>query len=473
MRQIASAIILLTISAACYSQDSATRYNKVLSLPDHFFSSLQCKTERIQNRLQRSTLKYLAALERQEHRMKRHISLKDSTAAKAAFGDVRQKYQSLRDQLSNSQGNLQKLYSPRGDSMVTALNFLNLTTNDGQSEQASENIRKALTEYKNVQIKFSQTEAVRQQLNQRRAELMEKMKGSIMPGAFKKYQQTIFYYKAQLREYHTLWEHPGKLESKLLQIAVKMPAFRNFFGKYSELASVFRLPASDEEPLAAINGLQTRSALMQEMGGRIGNPANTQQMARSSINNAQSDLRSLQDKTHLSAGQGGDPDMPNFKPNGERTKSFWNRLDLGTNIQSTKSSYYFPTTTDIGVSIGYRLSKMSVVGIGVSYKLGWGADIRHIKMSHQGIGFRSFLDVRLKGNIWISGGAEMNYLAAFRSFQTLKNYKAWQQSGLVGLSKKYNAGRKRKGNIQLLYDFLHVHQVPAKSPFIFRTGYSL
>src|SRR6201991_2267036 len=101
--------------------------------------------------------------------------------------------------------------------------------------------------------------------------------------------------------------------------------------------------------------------------------------------------------------------MPDFKPNDQRTKTFWRRLEYGTNFQTTRNNYAFPTTSDLGLSVGYKLSEKSTIGIGASYKLGWGNGIQHIVFSSQGAGVRSFVDVRIKGSFSASGGLEYNY----------------------------------------------------------------
>ena len=74
-----------------------------------------------------------------------------------------------------------------------------------------------------------------------------------------------------------------------------------------------------------------------------------------------------------------------FKPNSQKTKSFFERLEFGTNFQTQKASSYFPVTTDFGLSLGYKLNDKSIVGIGLSYKLGWGENWRNIHLSNQGI----------------------------------------------------------------------------------------
>lgn len=64
--------------------------------------------------------------------------------------------------------------------------------------------------------------------------------------------------------------------------------------------------------------------------------------------------------------------MPDFTPNTQKTKSFWKRIELGSNFQSQKSNYDFPVTSDVAFTAGYRLSDRATIGVGVSGKMGWG-----------------------------------------------------------------------------------------------------
>lgn len=67
----------------------------------------------------------------------------------------------------------------------------------------------------------------------------------------------------------------------------------------------------------------------------------------------------------------------------------------------------------------------------------------------------------------------MNHNAGFKNIEQLKNYNAWQRSGLLGLSKKYKIGKKVKGEMKLLYDFLHKDHVPVSRAVVWRVGYKL
>ena len=326
-----------------------------------------------------------------------------------------------------------------------------------------------------VQNKLDQTAAIQQYLQQRQQYLQQQLDQFGLTSQLRKYKETVYYYRAQMDEYKKAWEDPSLLEAKAMDLLSKTQVFRDFFNKHSELAGLFRLPGSNSDPAnGALAGLQTRSMLQQDLQQRFGAGPNMQQTMQQSIGAAQSQLSQAKDKLNnlLNKG-GGDAGMPNFKPNNQKTKSFLQRLEFGSNVQSAKSNYFFPVTTDLGASVGYKITDKSVAGVGMSYKVGWGKDFRNIVVSHQGLGLRSFLDVKIKGGFWLSGGGELNYRAAFKDFSELNDFTPWQKSALLGVSKKYSVGKKRKGNAQLLYDFLHKQQVPETQALVFRVGYTL
>ncbi len=214
----------------------------------------------------------------------------------------------------------------------------------------------------------------------------------------------MYYYRAQAEEYKRIFEDPQKLEKTLLDVAGSTAAFQKFFSKHSELAGLFQLPGNDDISAAVLNEMQTRDMLLEQLQGRLGTGGpNAQQYVSSNIASAQSALQPLKDKLQQLGTKGGDADMPNFKPNDQKKKSFLQRIEWGTNMQSAKSNSFFPTTTDLDVSIGYKLNSTAVAGVGASYKMGWGRDFRHIDLSHQGLGVRSFVDIKMKGSFYCSG----------------------------------------------------------------------
>jgi len=238
---------------------------------------------------------------------------------------------------------------------------------------------------------------------------------------------------------------------------------------HGALAGLFDLP---EDYATNMTGLQTRDQVQATIQDRLQSMGpNAQASMQQGISDAQSQLSKLRNQFSSS---GSTEDMPDFKPKEQKTKTFLQRLEYGTNVQTVRSNYYFPSTTDIALSVGYKLGDKNIVGIGASYKMGWGKDIQHIALSSEGIGFRSFADIKLKGSFFVSGGFEYNYQQPFGSIEQIKYLNAWQQSGLIGISKIISLKTKffKKTKVQVLWDMLSYQQVPKTPAIKFRVGYS-
>jgi len=403
-------------------------------------------------------------------KLKKKIAKVDSLKAQALFAGIEEKYASLK----NAPQKLSKyasVYSGHLDSLTTSLKFL-----EGQG-LSPEELKKSLSRFSTLQEKLNQTEVIKQFIQERKKLLMQNLERLGMLKELKGFSKEAYYYSAQLKEFKAMWEDPSKLEKKLLEWASKTEAFKDFFRRNSQLASLFALPSGNTST-ASLAGLQTRASVQQAIAARFGSGLNVQAMIGQNIGAAQGQLSELKNKlSQYGSGSFGnsssDIDMPEgFYPNSQHTKAFVQRLEYGANVQSQKSSSFFPVTSDLGLSLGYKLNDKSAVGVGASYKLGWGRGWNHIRMTNEGLGLRSYLDYKLKGSLYISGGYEQNYRTAFSSIQQLKDYSAWQSSGLIGLSKKYKVSKKLKGDMKLLWDFLSYQQIPRTQAILFRIGYS-
>ena len=166
-------------------------------------------------------------------------------------------------------------------------------------------------------------------------------------------------------------------------------------------------------------------------------------------------------------------EAPNYEPNTERTKKFIQRLEFGTNIQTHRSTSYYPVTSDLAFSVGYRFSKKSIAGFGAAYKLGLGESINNIRITEEGIDLRSFIDFKVKGNFFVTGGFEYNYQLPALNQYSVNLHNGWTTSGLLGATKSFNINNKffKKSRIQVLWDFLARYQVPQRQQILFRVGY--
>lgn len=466
--------LCLLAAAYCRAQDSSG-LDKVLAFPDKLFGALDKQGRKLEQELDKQTAKYFSKLQRQEQRLHKKLLKRDSTLAKELFPDIEGQYSKLK-KIPKNVDRYSQVYSSKLDSLTTALNFLKQS--NPASPASNPQVEQLLYQYKGLQDRLNASEQVKAYLKQRQELLKDKFQQLGMVKELKKFQKEVYYYQAQVREYKELLEDPSKIERQLLELALKVPEFKDFFARHSQLGQLFALPTSSGASTASLQGLQTRASVQQLLQDRFGTGADVSQMLQQNVQNAQGELSALKDKmnqfTSGAVGNSrGELEQPHFKPNDQKTKSFLKRLEYGSNIQSQKARAYFPVTSDIGLSLGYKLNEKSIIGVGAAYKVGWGNGWRDIRISHQGVGVRSFVDWKLKGSFYVSGGYEMNYRSLFNSTDQLQDYSAWQSSGLVGLSKKYQVSKKLKGSVQLLWDFLSYRQVPQTQPILFRIGYSL
>jgi hypothetical protein len=284
-----------------------------------------------------------------------------------------------------------------------------------------------------------------------------------------RFNKQAYYYGEQLREYKTLFEDPKKVEKRAMTLLGRVPAYTQFLEQHSQLASLFGLPLNFNEN-RSIEGLQTRTQVEQLISQRVGSSPDARQAVSQQIDVARSTFDELKSKFPQLDNAG---EMPEFKPKGMKTKTLWQRLKPGGNLQFQKSSRYFPTIADIAVQLAYKFHENGSLGAGISYKLGIGSGWNNVAFSHRGIGFRSFIDWKLKSSFYVNGGYEAGSNSSFKNIQELRNWNGWQYSALLGLSKKYRVNAKLKGNLIVFYDFLAPRQLPKSNNIKVRLGYTL
>lgn len=446
------------------------------SIPVKYFESVSSSAKKLEEKLDKKSEKALAQLQKQEEKLKHKLSKIDSIAAKNIFLDADAKYKDLQEKLKNPS---LKQYIPRLDSLSTSLKFLQQNPQLlSQAKEVKEKLSDALDKVKGLQDKFQKAEEIKKFLKERKQFLKDQLSKFGFMKEFKKINKQVYYYTAQIKEYKEILKDPKKIEKKALELLAKTKLFKDFFKKNSMLASLFRMPGDPNDPnyTASLAGLQTRVQVNNLVQQQIRNGGpNAQQQFQQNIQAAQNQLQQLKNKIMKFGGGSSDAVMPEgFKPNSQKTKSFKERLEYGTNLQMQKGNGFWPNAADIGLSIGYKLNDKSIIGIGGSYKLGLGRGFNAIRFSSEGVGFRSFIDWKIKGNFWISGGYEMNYRTAFNSISQLQNLNAWQQSGLIGISKTISIKTKffKKTKLMLLWDLLSYRQVPRTQPVVFRIGYN-
>ncbi|HEU5167033.1 MAG TPA: hypothetical protein VFU29_15890, partial [Chitinophagaceae bacterium] len=457
-----------------------------LEISPKYFDAVNKKAENLTQELDKKSKKVLDKMQREEAKLQTKLARIDSLASNNVFKDAEDKYKQLQNKLNGSQS--LSHYVPRLDTLATSLKFLEQNPEWlGNVKEAKEKLDEASGKLRELQTKLQGAKDIKQFLKERREYLKQQLEKFGLAKDLKKINKEVYYYSQQINEYKEILNDPNKIEKKTIELLSKTKLFQDFMKKNSMLASLFRMPGDPNDPMyqASLAGLQTRAQVNNLIQNQIaaGGPGAQKQFSQN-LQAAQNQLQQLKDKVNKWGGGNSDDIMPEgFKPNSQRTKSFLKRIELGTNIQTQKASYFFPVTTDLGLSIGYKLNDKSVIGIGASYKIGLGSGWNSIRVSHQGVGLRSFIDWKapiysrkggLMANLWISGGYEQNYKTEITNIDQLKYMSAWQQSGLIGISKVVSVKSKvfKKTKMQLLWDFLSYEQVPRAQPVVFRIGYN-
>lgn len=471
-RLVIATIILVISSRLVCAQDSTTHLSEQLSFK--YIAAAKDKASDIANKLDKKSQKALGQLKKQEDKIIRKLAKIDSSKAVQLAASAKTKYEALEARLKNP-GKL-KQYVRGLDSMATSLSFFS-SNNEllSRTKEINDKVGSALSKVDELKVQLQKAEDIKAFLRERKQQLKEHLEKLGFAKELKQLNKQAYYYAQQIKEYKDLLNNPRKIEKKTLELLSKTKWFQEFFRKNSMLASLFRLPGNSSDPntTANLTGLQTRTQVNNLIQTQIaaGGP-DAMERFRQNMQGAQLQLNDLKSRINQS-GINGDGEMPDFKPNSQKTKSFFKRLEYGFNIQSQKGNNYFPATSDIALFGGFKIDDNKVIGIGASYKLGLGNGWNNIRLTHQGIGLRSYIDWKFKGTFLVSGGYEQNYRSAFRNIAQLNNNNSWQQSGLIGIGKKYKAGRKLNGRMQLLWDFLSYRQMPRTQPVIFRVGFSI
>jgi hypothetical protein len=499
-----------------YSQSTDSVSAKLANLPSRLFSRIQAKTASLDQQLTSQTKKYIDRMTRQEARLKKQLAGSDSNAVRQLFAGSAQRYSVYSQRLQQDTGSRSMLisgsYQPYTDSLRGALAFLQQNPNGTSvisggsaisgvstvSAQTQAQLQKASSQLQALQAKMQDAAQLQQYMQQRQAQIQQYLsKYTQLPSGiastFSGYQAQAAYYQQQVNAYKDMLNDPGKLFQAALTQLNKLPAFSSFMQRHSALSGL--MPNSSgptTDPAKPGQGLPGRDEVLAGLQGQLGkNGTTAESVAQKSTGSAMGSVAGMENKLGalgaLLGGGGGSGSIGNGGSTGasgtgtgasqlnpQKTKSFLGRLELGVNLQSTPSSYFFPATTDIGVSLGYKLNEKNRIGIGASYKVGWSGSLNHIQVSSQGAAVRSFLDISIAKSWFASGGLEYNYQPPVYTLHLLRDLANWQPAGLVGLSKVLSMKTRivRNTKLQFLWNFLSYYEVPNTQPFIFRVGYS-
>lgn len=452
----------------------------LLADPVAFANEVGSKTKRISNRLARKDRKYLAKFSSLESRLLSRLKRKNMTAAMQINAGEYQKYIRLMQDLGKAipfnAGRLS--YNANLDTLKASLRYLKsmlgLTEHVGGTQQK---LAGSLQQVQELENRLAMSAQVEKYLQERKAVLSRVMQqyAHLPVGAasiFTRYKEMGFYYRQQLKVYKDELNDPDKIEKRAIAALSQTPSYVQFMSQHSELAALFPKPEGLGTP-TALNGLQSRSQVQEVLQKTASSSGQSgQQYIQEQADQAQGMLSRMKASVSKYGQSGVDLDMPDFKPNSQKTKTFLKRLEYGANVQFGKSTTYLPATGNLALSVGYMINDRSTLGVGAGYIFGMGSGLDHLRFSSQGLTLRTFMDWKIKGTYYVTGGYEQSYLTGISSIAQLKDRSAWQQSALIGLEKKYRINSKLTGEVQLLYNPLYKQALPPGQMIQFRVGYN-
>lgn len=462
-------LIICVTDVAAQGSDSVYQAFPV----DRYIESVAKSSTRLEKRLSRAEAKSVKRFQRFERKMYNRLVRIDSLKANKIFKNEKPFASAdLKESMRS--------YIPALDSMATSLKYLKVEPSGILDDVAkNDKLDAAIDNVKLLGDRIEKADGLRLIMRKRQEYLKRQLADIGFVREIRALQKETYYYSEKIKEIKSLLKSRERIQRKALELLGKSNAFQQFMRRNSMLSALFRMPVDPNDPgsvQVSTVGLQSRSQVNNILQQQLASGgSNAQQQMQQNMQAAQREVNQLKDKL-MKQGLGDSDDIipDGFRPNPYKTKSFLQRLEFGANIQSQKATTMFPVSSDIGFSVGYKINDRSVIGVGGSYKIGWGRSIRQINITHQGLGLRSFLDWRIKGSFWLSGGYEMNYRLYVNSIQQMKDKHGWQNSGLVGLSKVISLNSKvfKKTKMQILWDFLSHNQFPNGSPLTFRIGYT-
>jgi ribosome-associated translation inhibitor RaiA len=456
-------IVFLLLSSKLWAQQPTE--NTVINasaIPEKFTTSLHKKINSVERQLQKSSAKALRKLQKQERKLYKAMLQQNSQAAQAILGigiDSLAKEKLLAGDVSNTMEG----FHPWVDSMRASLQFLQT---DSGAKLCMPNALKQMPLVQAQLQKLQSQLAGADKLHAIIADRQQLMRQNFLhyPSIQKlldKYTKQAYYYKAKLNDYKALLSNRKKAEAAAYHLLSKIPAFKKFISKHTYLGNLLSPSIGNVASYGQTNNYVI--ALVSSNG-----PGAMQQI-RDNIQAGQNQLEQLKAKlggAQLASG-GNSNEIPTFKANEMRKKSFFKRLSFGTNYQFTAARGTAPQMLDLGVQVAYQFNKNKQAGIGLGYRLGMGKSIRQLALSSEGLSMRSFFDLRIKGGIYASGGLELQYNTRFYQLRQLQLREQWNQLALIGISKKMNLGKKAGAGISVQYN-IFAHQQPASSPWVIR-----
>lgn len=353
-------------------------------------------------------------------------------------------------------------YLPKMDSLLTSASFLKSFQEIPQLGQLTEKLS-------GLRLSYLEATNIEEEISGRIQHLLENYTGKIPLKQVERLKQLSQTAKAQIREFKNMIEDPAPRVERLIDLAVQQQGFEGFFAEHAELSKLFMSPSLSLRAKPD-SSLQTVAELQKHLEEKFGKSAQSllqkqQQSSQDAMSDYQSDILNRIKQIGNSSKES---DI-----NTESVKPMVKRLSFTTDIRSQRSNGLLPAFSELGINIGYRWSPRLIAGFGLSGRIGWGKGFSDLRVTAEGVGIRSFVDYRIKGGFYATGGFEAIYDPLPDQQSRTIVFSQWQKNGLIGLKKGFRIknGFIKGASFKLMWNYLSYMQKGVVQPFDFRIGY--
>ncbi len=298
---------------------------------------------------------------------------------------------------------------------------------------------------------------LQQRKNQWKAELKKHPEYARTVG---KMEKERYYYTAQVNEYRKVLRDPSTLDDKLMNTLRRDPRWGEFMAT---------LPQPAQDP-AKMQPKQLVQQMMQSQAAAI-DPDGAKLIADAKKKSSEL-LGDLSQRSLTTGNLDNAAQVPEFTPNPYRTKSFWERIDIGFDLQFDSKTYFLPSSGVAGVQASFNIDQRISTGLLANYRFGMG-DIKHIRFSHMGAGYGAFANYKVWKGLGVQAGFERNWRTDIEVGENLQYPSAWISSALAGLTWEYSISKKAKGTLGVFFDALYKQHTPQTNAILWRMGWKL
>lgn len=331
-----------------------------------------------------------------------------------------------------------------------------------ESEKARQNISRTaakLERLKQVQADIKKHQEALKRYGVQTPELADKIKGI---------DKSCYYYTQGMKGFKDLYTNPAKgIESSLLRKLSFSKDFKLFQNQFNLLPSSLSSLATGGMP--DMSGYQTKAqvqAMLPQHAAGI-----TPDVKNQLLSNLQTSLMKFtelrDEKPDLSLLS----NKPDFKVNPYKGLPLRKRLVPGFTFQPQLKKTNEPFLTDLGATLGFKLTQRLTPLIGAAANVGLGRDIHHLQFSYQGVAIKAGLDTKLCYGFSFQSWYEANWRHLPDQLLSEQASHDPQFSLIAGICHTYRISKKVSGTLMMGYEFFYNKHTPYSSPWVIRMGW--